>query len=185
MTIKSLLFSGKDVSNYLKDVPVRKESNWSRPAQKLAGQAGMAAGYIVTGLAACPAILASWFYRQLNPECSPTQTLTLSTYDIPHLVATKGKRAYPIYSHGFFGNAKGVKVFAEVTGTFVNSAIAALTYTTVGLLQLGLLLCASPLLFMVGAAALLAAGVYMIAGCYQKGLQQQCIETVDMLKQYV
>lgn len=156
-----------------------------------ASKTGIAAGYLVTGLVACPAILFDWFYSLLNQslkaplgELSSSQS-GLFVYDIPHLLCHEEMKGFPLYRGGVFSSSRPIKVTAETLGSLANALTAAFTYVTVGLLEIGLLLCSLPLVFLLGVAAMLATSIYCIAGSYRKGFESHCIETVNYLSDFL
>lgn len=167
------------------------EAGMFQPAYHSAKVTGMAAGFIVTGLVACPAIFADWLYKHLgnclNMDIDQLNRADgeLCIYDLPHLVTYEEKRCMSFYQGGLFATSKPVKFAAELSGTVVNALVASATYMVVGLLEIGLALAVSPLVLLLGAAAIFAGGVYCMAQSYQKGLQQQCVDTINYLNNFI
>ncbi len=157
-----------------------------KPAYLSSRIAGMAAGSIITGLVACPTILLDWFHKLLGrcltlEELPEDKSLSLCTYDLPHLLVHEEVKSFRIYQGGFFTSSKPVKIISELIGSLANALVAATTFVVVGLLEFALTIAATPFILVLGAAAIFAGGVYCMAQSYHKGLQAQCIDTINYL----
>lgn len=164
------------------------ESGLFSPARISARNTGLAAGYIVSGLLVCPAILVDWLYDHLQksfdlPPHENHQDCDVRVYDIPHLLHHEEIKSTPIHQGGFFAASKPLKIFAEITGSVANALVAATTFITVGILEIALFTAAMPFMMILGVAAAFAGGIYCLIQSYEKGFQKQCIDTINYLSE--
>ncbi len=158
------------------------------PAYMTSRVVGMASGYIVTGLIACPGILLDWFLHHLKQsfaETPPSEEeieFELCVYDIPYMFMHEQKKAHVITTGGFFTQYP-LGTVSEVVGSTVNTLVSAATFVAAGLLVTAAAFCGTVLAVMLMGIAALFSGIYCLTRCCRVGPEQTCIETLETVRE--